>query len=112
MALADTEIIGAAIIQQQFEQYTEPQDLQGVITQQFKCPQCGAICEEIYTEYSINMRRSWYRFIDDKPLSAVGKYLIGFFGFSDTYFNKVNDYESTNSIDVFLQSIGIADKSS
>ncbi|MFC5049065.1 hypothetical protein ACFPK9_15915 [Rubritalea spongiae] len=57
----------------------------------FKCKSCGRICTETYTEYSINMYRSFVIFDEDLRSSKIN-YALGYRGFEQSDFDKITDF--------------------
>lgn len=101
-ALADAEILIQKLIREGFVRVGSPKSAQGGTRQEYRCPRCGIGCIEIYTEYSINMARSFVLFNDDVPLLSKGYFLVGFYGFEEKDFKRINDFERAKNVDEFI----------
>jgi hypothetical protein len=64
-----------------------------------------------FTDYSISMYRSFFRFLNTPAMADYGLYLVGMRAFSRDDFMKVHDFREATSIDEFLSFIGIAEQS-
>ncbi len=112
MALADSEIVGHNIVRENFTRVGDVgRSHDGDTLQRYSCPQCKAMCDEEYAEYSISMYRSFFRFLDTPEVADYGLYLVGMRAFSREDFLKVYDFREATSIDEFLAFIGVTEQS-
>lgn len=107
-ALADSEIIIDVIIRQRFTRQHEPKSHQGEITQVYMCPQCEATCTELYAEFSISMYQSTVTYDHNPTLADKGLFLVGYYGFNQHEFGKINDYQESSAVDDFLRELKAA----
>ena len=105
VGLADAELLINAIIWERFTRQGEPDSAAGEATQSYTCPQCGAVCTEVYSEFSINMHQSTVTFHDAPAPECEGLYLVGYFGFRRDDFAKVNDFRQAASVEEFTQAL-------
>ncbi|WP_425397558.1 hypothetical protein [Aeoliella sp.] len=108
VALADSEIVGDAIVLRRFKLVGKVEDPPiGFALRRYECPQCGAVCVAQFDEYSISMNRTVFRFESPGKAAESGLYLVGFRGFKREDFAKVTDFERTESQEEFLRSLGV-----
>jgi hypothetical protein len=82
-ALADAQILIQDIIQELFLPEGRWTTQNGEQSRPFCCPQCGAKCLVLWEDFSINMSRSYVRWVSTPaPRGARTPYLIGFYGYS------------------------------
>lgn len=110
MALLDSELVGEQIVRAIFRPAGDVVRMpDGEMRQRYLCPKCNTMCEEEVDEFSISMRRSYYRFPDSPDLADVGLYLVGIRAFSVDDFQRVHDFRPAGSIEEFLAYMGIAE---
>jgi hypothetical protein len=100
VALADAEILIHHFIRKKF-QSIELIDNPGEIIQKWQCSQCGLVCKEFYSEYSISMNRS-YAIYEQANVSKQVDYLIGFYGFDVNPATRFKGYDKTTSVKTYL----------
>ncbi len=108
VGLVDSEILIDAIIRQRFKRHDELESGSNAMAQSYTCPQCGATCTELYSEFSISMYQSTVTFHDEAALATNGLYLVGFFGFKQSEFDEIGDFLRTSSIDEFINQLRAA----
>lgn len=102
-ALIDSEMLIDAIIRQRFTKKDEPTSHQGEITLVCNCPQCEAICTELYAEFSISMHQSSVTYTDGPALAKYGLYLVGFRGFDINEMRSIPDFQQASTPDEFIR---------
>jgi hypothetical protein len=111
VALADAQVLIREIIEKRFQQDGPTDDHHsGDAVHRYSCPQCATKCEVIWEQFSINMDRSFVRWITprvgDEPTVP---YLVGFYGHGTP--DHVEGFVRTASADQFLSSITRAGRS-
>ena len=102
--LWDSEILIQEIIRNGFDALDEGIQHQGVCMRRYRCPRCRRTCTETYTEYSINMYRSFVLFDDDLRASQA-KYVLGYRGFESKDFDKITDFSRASDFDLYLANL-------
>jgi hypothetical protein len=102
--LWDSEILIQEIIHSEFDAIDEWGRRQGDSVRRYRCRICARICTETYTDFSINMYRSFVIF-DDDLRSSEAKYVLGFRGFEEKGFERITDFSKSEDIDGYLASL-------
>lgn len=102
--LWDSEILIHEVIRNGFEALDEGIQRQGDSRRRYRCKVCCRICTETYTEYSINMYRSFVLFEEDLRASE-GEYVLGLRGFEEKDFDKITDFARSEDFDSYLASL-------
>ena len=102
--LWDSEILIQEVIRNGFEAIDEGIQRQGDSRRRYRCRICGRICTETYTEFSINMYRSFVLFEDDLR-AAEAKYVLGLRGFEEKDFDKITDFQRSEDFGSYLASL-------
>ncbi|MCB9854099.1 MAG: hypothetical protein H6818_00315 [Phycisphaerales bacterium] len=107
VGLADSQILGLEIIQNRFLKIDNAAATSPAQSRLFECPKCRARCTETYEDYNIWMYRTYFTFVNDGPIAQTGLYLVGYYGFSRSDFEKIADYQPAASAEVFLQQMSL-----
>jgi hypothetical protein len=102
--LWDSEILIQEVIRNGFEALNEGIQRHGDSKRRYQCRICGRVCTATYTEYSINMYRSFVLFEEDLRASE-GEYVLGLRGFEEKDFDKITDFKRSENFDSYLASL-------
>lgn len=102
--LWDSEILIQEIIRSEFDALDEGVQHQGDSKRRYRCPSCGRSCTETYTEFSINMYRSFVLF-DQDLRSSHSEYVLGYRGFEQKDFDKIPDFSRSLDFDLYLANL-------
>ena len=102
--LWDSEILIHEIIRSDFEALDEGIQRQGDSKRRYRCGVCGRTCTETYTEFSINMYRSFVLFDEDLRASTA-EFVLGFRGFDVNDFDRITDFSRADNLDSYLSQL-------
>ena len=102
--LWDSEILIHEVIREGFEPLDEGIQRQGESRRRYQCRDCLRTCTESYSEYSINMYRSFVLFDDDCRAGRT-EYLLGFRGFEEKDFEKIADFSRSSDLTSYIANL-------
>lgn len=105
VGLADSQMVGLDIIHNRFTHCDDESPPSESRARLFECPQCHARCTETFEDYNIWMYRTFFTFVDDRPIAPTGLYLVGFYGFDRADFAKIDDFHEAESTAEFVRQI-------
>lgn len=105
IGLADTEILVSDLVMQRFDKDEQADEVNRDMSLGYRCPQCHAKCIEVYREFSISMNVCYALFDEPRVLADKASYLIGFFGFDLEDIGRIKDFQRTESVEGYLESL-------